>query len=291
MNDALSGVTPDVNLPPWEQIYNERLAKIRDQIAKQLDTRFSSNPFRNLRRRFVVAHAPRVGSHLLCEGLLAHGAVVDEYFEVPLMHAASRKRGFTTLQQYCEWRLSQVAVNGVFGVSGGVKALAPLALADEIPEFVREWGFVHLTREDIVARAVSELIAMQTGAYKSSRTPMRRVTDDDYNPVRLRNLIDAALTVNAAWEGAFKTYGVEPYRLTYESLCTDTPSRVAQVAEHLGLSGAPVKEARFQAPKLTKQATSINDRWAERFRAENKAFCEERQSGVFVPQSVQVLRG
>lgn len=283
--------TPTISSPQWEKIYNERLDRIQRQIAKEIRIDFADNPFRGLDRRFVIAHAPRVGSHLLCEGLISHGAVVEEYFEVPRIHAVCRKRGFTTLQAYCEWLIGRVAVNGVFGVSGGVKALAPLTLAGEIPGFIADWRFVHLTRTDFVARAVSELIAMQTGAYKSSKTPSRQVTDEDYDAVRLRNLIDATLTVNAAWEGAFKTHGVEPLRLTYESLCDDPPAVVALAARHLGLDGGPIREERFLAPKLEKQATSLNERWSARFRAENEAFCQARESGVFEPQNVQVLRG
>lgn len=291
MDNALSDSPGPAPLPAWERIYNERLTIIRRKIAAQLDTSFDRNPFRNLRRRFVLGHAPRVGSHLLCERLLDYGAVVEEFFEVPRMHAGSRKRGFTTLQQFCEWLLGHYAVNGVFGVSGGVKALAPLELAGELPKFIGDWRFVHLTREDFVARAVSELIAMQTGAYKSSKTPTKPVSDEDYNPVRLRNLIDATLTVNAAWEGAFRTYGVQPYRLTYEALCADTDAHVAKIADFLGLEPNPVRDKRFIAPRLERQATSINDRWAERFRSENEVFCRDRETGLFQPQESDVLRG
>jgi LPS sulfotransferase NodH len=288
---ALSSSSKQATLPESERAYNERLNLTLSKISRILDVDFRHNPFRSLRRRFVVAHTPRVGSHLLCEQLLDYGAVVEEFFELPRIRGVSRKNNFVSIEEFCDWLLEKYALAGVFGVSGGVKALAPLVLAGEIPEFISDWRFVHLTREDFVARAVSELIARLTGAFKSSRAPAKIVSDDDYDAAMLRRLIDGTLTFNAAWEGAFKTYGVEPYRLTYETLCADPASAVADVAAHLRLDGTPVREDRFLAPKLEKQATSLNARWAERFRAENQAFCAARASADFVPHEVRAQHG
>jgi len=265
-----------VSPPEWERVYNERLELNLSKLSEILDIHFKRNPFRSLRRRFVLAHAPRVGSHLVCERLLGYGAIIEEFFEVPRMRGVARKYNFATVEELCDWLLEKYAVSGVFGVSGGVKALGPLVLSGEIPKFISEWCFVYLTREDFVARAVSELMARLTGAFKSSKAPAMVVSDADYDAVRLRRLIDGTVTFNAAWEGAFKTYGVEPYRLTYETLCADIDGEVSKVAAFLGLDHTPVEDVRFVAPRLEKQATDINQRWAERFRAENADFCKER---------------
>jgi LPS sulfotransferase NodH len=259
-----------------ERVYNERLDLNLNKLSEVLETGFTRNPFRSLRRRFVVAHAPRVGSHLVCERLLPYGAMVEEFFELPRMRGVAKKHDFTRVEQVCDWLLGTYAPDGVFGVSGGVKALVPVVLAGEIPTFISEWSFVYLVREDFVARAVSELIARLTGAFKSSKAPAKVVGDADYDAARLRRLIDGTDAFNAAWEGAFETYGVAPYRLTYETLCGDIDGEVSKVAAHLGLDPAPPKAAPFIAPRLQKQATDINQRWAERFRAENADFCAGR---------------
>ena len=273
-----------------QNLYRERLAAIGGQIAGRLSIDSQGNPFGALKRRFVIAHAPRVGSHLLCEGLLGYGAVVEEFFEVARIHGVSSRKGFSSLQQYCEWVLETYAGDGVFGVSGGVKALAPMVMTGEIPANVSRWRFVHLTRRDFVSQAVSELIARRTGAYKSSRAPARVLTAEDYDPQRLKRLIDAGLTVNAAWEGAFEIYRVEPLRLTYEALAADPAAVAAQAAAFLGLDGPPVTDPRFLAAPLKKQATGLNQAWASRFRAENPAFCETREAGDFQPQKARAVK-
>ena len=264
--------------PEWESIYNERLRLNLIKVSRIFELDFKQNPFRSLSLRFVLAHAPRVGSHLLCERLLGYGAAVEEFFELPRMRGVAQKYNLKTFEEYCDWLLKNYEISGVFGMSGGVKALAPLVLAGEIPEFISKWRFVHLVRDDFVARAVSELIARLTGAFKSSKAPGRVISDDDYDGVRLRRFIDTARTFDAAWEGAFKTYGVEPYRLTYETLCADIDGEVAKVADFLELERAPVNDARFVAPPLERQATVINKVWAARFRGENADFCTERAS-------------
>ncbi len=273
-----------------QDLYRERLAAIGGQIAARLKVDPRDNSFQGLERRFVIAHAPRVGSHLLCEGLLSHGAVVEEFFEVARIHAVSARMGFSTLGQYCEWLLGAYAAAGVFGVSGGVKALVPLAMTGEIPANVSRWRFVHLTRRDFVRQAVSELIARRTGAYKSSRAPSRVLTADDYDPQRLRRLIDASQTVNAAWEGAFEIHRIEPLRLTYEALAADPPAVAAQAAAFLELDGPPVTDDRFLAAPLKQQATGLNEAWASRFRVENPAFCAAREAGDFQPQKARAAK-
>jgi LPS sulfotransferase NodH len=276
--------------PIGRRLYWERLAAIQQQIAARLMVGPEANPFRSLDRRFIVAHSPRVGSHLLCAGLLGYGAVVEEFFEVARIHNVSSRKGFSSLRQYCEWVVADYGIGGVFGVSGGVKALAPLVMTGEIPAFVSDWRFVHLTRRDIVRQAVSELVAKRTGAYKSSRTPTTVLTVEDYDAQRLKRLIDAAMTVNAAWQGAFEVYGVEPLRLTYETLAADPAAVTAQAAAFLGLDRSPVTDARSLAPPMKRQATSLNEAWASRFRAENLGFCEAREAGDFQPQGIRLVK-
>ncbi len=275
-NVAPSAPSERPTAPEWERVYNDRLDLTLNKISQVLDLDFRHNPFRSLRRRFVLGHAPRVGSHLLCEHLRDYGALVGESFELTHMVAISRRNSFVSVEEFCNWLLARNALDGVFGVSGGVKTLAPLVSAGEIPQFIADWRFVHLTRDDFVSRAVSELIAKKTHAFTSTRTPAKVLGDKDYDASKLRQLIEATLRANAAWEGAFKTYGVEPYRLTYETLCADPPGEVAKVAAFLEHDPPAVRDPRLAPPKLEKQATSINERWAERFRAENEDFCLTR---------------
>ncbi|MBA3810165.1 MAG: hypothetical protein H0X27_00670 [Caulobacteraceae bacterium] len=259
--------------PASARLYSERLENACDQLRKILDVRFKSNPFRPLSRRFAIAHTPRVGSHLLCEGLLRHGAVVEEFFEVPRLASVCARHGFSTLEAYCDWLLRKFAVGRVFGVSGGVKILAPLALAGEFPDFLADWRFVHLKRLNIVKQGVSEFIALRTGAYKSSKQPIRALGVGDYDNAKILRAINASLAINATWEEAFKLFAIEPLRLTYEELAASPAEVIARAADFLDLRGPPITDGRFLDPPLQRQATSLNAEWEARFREENGEFC------------------
>ncbi len=269
------------------RLYRERLAAAKARIAERLGAR-RRRPTHSgsLRRRFVIAHSPRVGSHLLCEHLAAFGAEVEEFFEAPRIAAAAARQGLADLGAYGRWVVAAHGANGIFGVSGGVKTLAPLTLLGELPAFAGDWRFVFLTRADFVAQAVSELIARRTGVFRHGATPRRAIARSDYDAVRLKRLIDAAMTVNAAWEGAFEALGVTPLRLAYEDLAADPAGVVARVATYLGL--APIGVASGPAAGLRRQAGPLNAAWIARFRADHPAFCRSRAAGEFGPQASRV---
>jgi LPS sulfotransferase NodH len=263
-----------------DEVSRLRIERVNRQLREISDVRFASNPFRSLERRFAIAHSPRVGSHFLCEGLLAHGAVVEEFFEIPRIKTVSAKHGFSTLEAYCGWMLDRFAVRGVFGVSGGVKLLAPLELAGEIPEFLSDWRFVHLRRLNVVKQGVSELVARLTGSFRSIKEPNRALVDADYDGSRIMGFINDGIEVNRAWKEVFVRYSVTPLQLTYEELVADTPAVLARTAEFLDLRGPPITEERFLAPHLKQQATSLNANWEARFREENAAFCASHDTSA-----------
>lgn len=264
-----------------EALFRQLLDAVKREHAANLADDFDQNPFRNLKRRFVIAHTPRVGSHLLCEGLLAHGASVEEIFEESRVKNIALRRGYHSLQEYCEWVLLKHAIAGVFGVSGEIKILAPLEMAGELPEFVSDWRFVYLKRLDFVEQAVSEMVAQTTRAFKSSTMPTKALTEEDYDGKTIARLIDRSMAINASWEGAFSCYGVAPLRLTYEELTADPSGVIANTAAFLDLGGPPIRHEWLRSPPLQKQATTLNLTWATRFREENQAFCRAREAGFF----------
>ncbi len=263
------------------RLFRERLARVTAELAASLDTRFARNPFRPLRRRFIVAHPPRVGSHLLCEALLKFGASVEEIFEEPRIRNVSAKREFASVEAYCEWAIRRHAPRGVFGVSGGVKVFAPLEMAGEAPRFIRQWPILYITRGDFVAQGVSEVIALATRQYKSSTQPLRAISDDDYDATAIGRSIDASLGVCAAWEGAFLHYGITPSRLTYEGLIADVDGVAARAAAFVQIDDPPITQKWLLFEPLEKQANALNAAWIARFRDENPTFCATREAGYF----------
>ena len=249
-----------------------------NQLARDIDINFDYNPFRSLAKRCLIAAAPRTGSHLLCEGLLKHGLVVQEFFDLKRIRQACARRGIYSLQEYCEEILLKFVVDGSFGVKGGVKILAPLMLAGEFPDHRSEWGFVYLKRLNFVRQGISEFKAKLTGSYKSAKQPSRELTDDDFNGSGIAKLIDFNVAIYATWEDTFKFFDINPLRLTYEELSVDPPMVSVRVADYLGWHGSAIEDERFLNPPLKVQSTDLDARWEARFRDENREFCATHEA-------------
>ncbi len=247
------------------QSYEQRLAHDIEVLKNDLDVTFRVNPFRSLTKRFVIACFARTGSHLLCERLLAHGAVVAEsLLPGPILNAC-RRRGLASLEAYCAHYLEKNTPDGVFGSKGASALLAPLLLAGEFPEHVNDWKFVHLSRNDVLKQAISSVIAVETQSWQSSKAPVKSLTDDDFDAVKISRTMKKCIVNNERWNNIFELFCIEPIRITYEELAADPAGVSAAVADYLGLHGPPIKERRFATPPKQVQSNDLNARWEERF--------------------------
>jgi LPS sulfotransferase NodH len=276
LDSGASTVEAGENKPTVRGLYRRRMSQVADRLAPSMDLEFDRNPFRRLRRRCLIAAAPRTGSHLLCENLLQHGVVIQEFFDIKRIIQVCDHQTFFSLQDYCDYIIDMFAVKGIFGVKGGVKILAPLKLAGEFPQFKSEWRFVYLTRQNFVAQGISEYKARLTGAYKSTRAPARKLVEDDYNAEKIAKQIEANLLIYKTWEQTFRLFELEPHRITYEMLAKDPAGIAAAAAEYMGLDGAPINDERFVSAPLKVQADDLSSRWEARFREEYAEFCAAR---------------
>ena len=235
-------------------------------LRAEVDVTFDANPFRSLTKRFVIAAGARTGSNLLCERLLRHGAVVGESLLTHSIFSGCKYHG-VGLQGYCENYIENKTPGGVFGTKGSAPLLAPLFLAHELPEFLGDWKFVYLYRVDVLKQAISAVIAKETLSWRSSRTPARVLTDEDFDGKKILTNIKISLTSNNRWTDIFELLKLEPYCVTYEDLASDPDATTAGVADYLGLPGLLVTEPQLATPPLKVQATSINTTWEERYRA------------------------
>jgi LPS sulfotransferase NodH len=255
------------------EVYLEAVERPVARLSRFSEVAFKSNPFRHLKKRFVLATSgSRVGSHLLIENLYTHGVDIDEYFNVNRIKKAVERRNLSSVEDYCEFVLKRFAKNDVFGVKGGTITLGPLSLAKEFPDHAQEWAFVYLLRQDIVRQAVSLVKAQLTGAWNSTIEPSAPIAEDQYDAGEIRGKIDHILLQEYRWRCIFELFDITPLRLTYEALTDDPSGAAARAAAFAGLEGPPIVK---DEPAFEAQADEINDRWSERFRTENPALCRE----------------
>ena len=137
---------------------------------------------------------------------------------------------------------------------------APALLAERLPEL----RYVHVTRGDKVAQAVSLWRAVQTLAWRA---------DDDgkqheavYHGGAIAHLVAELTEQDDAWRAWFAANGIEPLTIAYEALADDATAAAGAVLEHIGAGPGQIPE-----PPLRRQRDDRSARWVERFRAEQEA--------------------
>ena len=244
------------------------------------------------RSSYVICATPRSGSTLLCD-LLAE------------TNAAGKPHSFYRRQSIPNWAARwEIAVpepaddaslnqayltaalaagrggTGVFGVrlmwesvaelSARLDALFP-GLSDEGSRFDRAFGdpiYVHLSRQDKAAQAVSRLRAEQSGLWHRAADGAERERTSApgvsaYDEDRLVRLWNELEMDDAAWTSWFAAQRLAPLRLTYEAMSAAPHLAVVDVLTALGVDP---RLAGAAAPRTAKLADELSREWTDRLR-------------------------
>ena len=244
---------------------------------------------------YVLCTSPRSGSTLLCKLLTATGCAgcPASYFHRPSIADWATSVDLPPPAPEADEREALAAIfravvvagsgtTGVFGLrlqrhSFGY-FMAKLALlhpdaADDAARFRAAFGrvlFVHLTRGDKIAQAISYVKAEQTGLWHMAPdgTELERLAPPRapiYDAAAIRASVATMTAYDRDWAAWFEMAGVAPMRLTYDALSADPVDTVAQVLDRLGLDRGA---AAGITPGVKKLSDGTNEAWAARFRAE-----------------------
>ncbi len=120
--------------------------------------------------------------------------------------------------------------------------------------------YVHVTRRDKIAQAVSLWRAVQTRAWRAGA-----VTENGnavYHAGAIGYLAGQLTDHDNAWRTWFAANRIEPLTIVYEELAADTHRATAAVLDHLDAGPADIPE-----PPLRRQGDDRSARWVERYRA------------------------
>ncbi|MDP3897052.1 MAG: Stf0 family sulfotransferase [Mesorhizobium sp.] len=241
---------------------------------------------------YILCATPRSGSTLLCDMLAATGV-------------AGRPHSFFRQEDIPEWadywgvpqsdladdpefdRAYLAAMlrdgtgdTGVFGlrlmwasVADATRRLDRLhpGLPDAPARFEKAFGptlYVHLSRRDKVAQAVSRIRAEQSGLWHLGADGTERERTAPPRPAafdadRIAALVAELQADDAAWNDFFAAHRIEPLRLTYETMAADPQPALANILSALGRDP---ELARTVHPGTAKLANDTSREWADRFR-------------------------
>ena len=246
-------------------------------------------------RSYVLASTPRVGSHLLGDGLTATGIAGHPRewlprFSPDAMPMTARDRFRLVTQPPSEAAYDPeidgayirkvfangTSENGVFGVvihwfvfQDAVRRLRAFGNVreSEAPHRVLAAAFpklsyVWLKRRDKIAQAVSWSKAIQTGSYTGGQAQgVGESLRFDYGMIRY--LLTALTSFENAWRSFFSSSGVTPLVLYYEDFSTNYASSIRSVLDFLQLDAGGVDIAR---PTREKYADARSLEWIEQFK-------------------------
>ena len=236
---------------------------------------------------YVICGTPRSGSTLLC-GLLADAGAgaPDSFFRRQSVGDWAEEWGLTPGAAGFERDYVDAAIREG---KGGTEVFGLRLMRENLEEMLElldrlypghptgrgrieaAFGptlFLHLSRRDRVAQAISRVKAEQTGLWHiapDGREVERLAppAEPRYDFARIRAEVDKLERFGAAWEEWFAAEGIAPLRLVYEDFSADPGAAVARICAALGLP-AP-GELR---PGVARLSDAVSAEWARRYRAE-----------------------
>ncbi|MDR7126290.1 Stf0 family sulfotransferase [Pseudotabrizicola sp. 4114] len=244
---------------------------------------------------YIICTAPRSGSTLLCRLLTDCGVAgrPDSYFYEPsvadwmeelgippgnlpeteairavIAAAMVRGRGTTPLFGLRQQR------SGFGFLCDKLRQVSPAGLSDRhcLEHVFGRILFIHLSREDKLAQAVSLIKAEQSGLWHvaADGSELERSAPHQppvYDARAIRTQIDALTEQDAGWRDWFTQQGIAPLRLTYDALSAAPVDTLRSVLTALGLDPAHADPVR---PGVRKLADRVSEDWIARFRAEER---------------------
>ena len=226
-------------------------------------------------RTFFVCSTPRTGSTMLGDLLADTGLVgrAGEYFGQPFRREVApglSRRGFDDYLVGCTQHARGTGVLGVklhwdqievflylLRLRRGLRGAADREVIEAV---FPAPCFVWLTREDVLAQAVSWWKAMTTRKWTDGR-PVRGEPTFDADGIagRIRRIEEQT----EAWRRWFEANRIEPLRVTYEQLTADPAAEVRRV---LAFTGVSVQDDLIVEPRTERQADAVNEDWIRRYR-------------------------
>lgn len=131
--------------------------------------------------------------------------------------------------------------------------------------------YIHLSRLDKVAQAVSLIRAQQSGLWHRNSDGTVLEGGETLQPIaydgdRIGQVVRDLEDDDAGWAGFFKSRSIEPLRLTYEAVSADPQLALSKVLSALGRNPDLASSVRVGTAKL---ADATSSEWAAKYRQES----------------------
>ena len=244
---------------------------------------------------YKICATPRAGSTLLCSMLTETGVAgcPHSYFRQQDIAEWAQDWGVPPQQASDNVQFDRAYVaamrragakeTGIFGlrlmwvsVSEASRRLDNIAggkadVAARLEETFGKTLYVHLSRMNKVAQAVSLIRAQQSGLWHMGSDGAVLEGCEVLQPIaydadRIRQVLKELEEDDASWADFFKSRAIEPLRLTYEAMSADPQFALANVLSALGRDPQIANATTIRTAKL---ADGTSGDWVARYREES----------------------
>ncbi len=243
---------------------------------------------------YIICGTPRTGSTLLCNLLASTKTtgIPDSFYGRKFMSAWAEEWRLPSRDMMSERDFNIAYLNaalaagkggtGIFGLrlmrenldelSADLDQIFPRLPSDRA-RLEKAFGrilYIHLSREDKLAQAISLVKAEQTGLWHMAPdgTEIERLAppkEPQYDSARINCEVQKLESYDAAWNSWFDAQGIEPLRIGYETLSANPAAELIGICEALGVQPP---NARDVSPGVAKLADETSLDWMRRYRLE-----------------------
>ena len=243
---------------------------------------------------YIICATPRCGSTLLCTLLAATGVAgkPNSFFRVQDVSEWAQEWGLPDIKTLSDpaitrrylaaLRVEGTAQTGLFGLRLMAENIVDASNAlDQIhpghpndhARFEAAFGktlYLHLSRRDKVAQAVSRLKAEQSGLWHmapdgSEYERLSPAKPLAYDAKRITRTIAQYRASDAAWQAWFTAQSITPMRLTYEALAAAPLETLRDILHQLGQNPSAADGI---VPGVARMTDGTSKDWIARYRLE-----------------------
>lgn len=187
-----------------------------------------------------------------------------EFFNADFVEEFSDRNDISNLQDYVEAIYEEFGSPlGLFFTKGSLDQLAWMKRCGVIGIAVPTYHYLRVVRRDLIAQAVSLLIAQQTGQWTTIHAPS--ADRPSYDHQSIADAVAYLAKTAAEIDIYFSILDINPTCFVYEDILAD----LAQIGQKLqGLTGLNALPRGPRTLDVQKQSQSVNEQWAQRFRNE-----------------------
>lgn len=241
----------------------------------------------HIKQSYIVCSTGRSGSTLLCKTLkkLECCGNPEEYFHHNDTKRLGLKGNPDKFIGYCNSVLQEgLTANGIFGIKMHWWQMYDfLKIARESDLFTEKTDieilnsvfpnlkFIYISREDMVAQAVSTTIALQTGEWrkgvnsknkesiKKNKVQSKNSSVLKFQPLKIYRWEQSFKDQNRRWKEFFSENNLDYYELTYGKLTSNFEQEMKNIINFLDIDENSIENKITMATK--KQSNNVNQRF------------------------------